>query len=431
MDGGIWNVGDTSFFANGTPIAGRDNIICNDPSYPSDLYSQNIGQRLFKKEIRGGQIWNFRNSLTTTDDILNPWNDAYEGSVNAFVPYDSINTMQHFNRFLQSMEVTKFLNKKGLMMKNTNPSLNDYRFYYTAGSDAHGSFNFSNTDFVMGVVADIHDNAMGRPSSLVYCPSGMGDAGRNVLNALKNGNVILSDGPLVSIGLNTDGINNTSEYIVGQEALPNAWDYLQAKLRIDLATTYEYGNFNECRIIIGTSRGEYPLVLSVDTTLHNETFFYNLDSLISEITNDSIQEDEYFYIRAELSCIKWYSQQAVLYKKAKENFHCFTNPIWIKKPAIIVSASDIIQDGNNITIYPNPFNSLIGFAGTLSEETAISVSVFNTLGQMVSNKYFGNFPAGEFNISYKTDFLEPGLYLIELSEGSTRHWFRAIKATGN
>jgi len=431
VDGGIWNVGDTTFYANGTPIAGHDNVICNDPAYPSDLYSQNSGQLLFKKEIRGGQIWNFRNSLTTTDEMMNPWNVNYDSGVTAFVPYDSSITMQHYNRFLQGMEVTKFFNKKGLIMKNANTSLNDYRFYFTAGSDAHGSFNFSNTDFVQGLVADIHDNAMGRPSSLVYCLAGMGNAGGNVLNALKNGNIILSDGPLVSIGLSTDGINNTSEYIVGQEALPNGYDYLQTKLRIDLATTNEYGNFNECQIIIGTSHGEYPLILAMDTTLHNETLFYNLDSLISQITNDSIQEEEYFYLRAKLSCIKWYGQQAVLYKKPKEIFHSFTNPIWIKKPAIIVSASDIIQDENNISAFPNPFNSLIGFAGNLPEETSITVSVFNLLGQIASKKCFGNFHAGEFNISYKTDFLEPGLYLIELSEGSTRHWFRAIKAAEN
>ncbi|MEI6851565.1 MAG: hypothetical protein WCL06_01935 [Bacteroidota bacterium] len=74
MNGGIWNVGDTAFLANNTSIPGHDVVICNDPALLSDIYSSNQSQNLFKLPLKGGQIWNDRNSLATTDDILNPWN---------------------------------------------------------------------------------------------------------------------------------------------------------------------------------------------------------------------------------------------------------------------------------------------------------------------------------------------------------------------
>jgi len=431
INGGIWNVNDPGFIANGAQIAGHDVVICNDLSYSSDLFSQNSSQKLYKDKLKGGQIWNYRNAMMTTDQKWNPWNVMYDSGIAAFVPYDSANTYYHYNRFLQGLEVSKFLNKKGLMMKNSNNNLLNYRFFMSAGSDAHGDFNYSNTNFVYGLTLDISDAVIGMPSTVVYCPSGKGNAGGNVLSSLENGHVVFSDGPLVSLGLSTDGIDNTNEYIVGDEVLPNGWDYLQAKLRIDLATTSEFGNFNQCQIIIGTSHGEYPLTLTIDTTLHNETLSYNLDSLISQITNDSILDNEYFYVRAELSCIKYYGLESVLRKKAKEIFHCFTNPIWIRKPIIFVSTNDIFQDKNNLTVYPNPFNHFIGITGNLSEEASMNISVFNMLGQRLSNKSYDNFQVGEFTISYNTDFLEPGLYMIEINAGSGRQWFRAVKSAGN
>ena len=63
--------------------------------------------------------------------------------------------------------------------------------YYSAGTDAHGSFNYTNTDDVfLGAFTsyDVHDNAVGKLSTLTYCPNGMGANGQHILSALKNGN---------------------------------------------------------------------------------------------------------------------------------------------------------------------------------------------------------------------------------------------------
>ena len=184
IGGGSWNVGDSAFPANGTAWYGYDQITCNNTGAASDLYSSTPAQYLFKSTIRGGEIWNTRNFLTTTDEMMNPWNVEYSSSVTGFVPYAPNDPMYHMNRFVSGFETTKFLNIKGLQEKNANAALQGYRFYYTAGSDAHGSFNTSNTDFVYGLVASIHDNAIGKPSTVVYCPQGMGADGSGILHTL-------------------------------------------------------------------------------------------------------------------------------------------------------------------------------------------------------------------------------------------------------
>ena len=89
----------------------------------------------------------------------------------------------------------------------------------------------------MGLTADINEAAIGKPTMLVYCPQGMGSDGRNVLSAMESGNILISDGPLVSIGISTDEVDSTSEFIPGQEALLDSSHYFQSELLVDLVTT--------------------------------------------------------------------------------------------------------------------------------------------------------------------------------------------------
>ena len=117
VDGGIWNVGDTGYFDNGTSVPGYDQVICNDISSASDVYSLNPTQMLFKNYLLGGEIWNFRNGLFTTDEIMDPWNDNYDSDVTGFAPYNIDNSLYHSNRLLSNFEASKFFWRKGLIEK--------------------------------------------------------------------------------------------------------------------------------------------------------------------------------------------------------------------------------------------------------------------------------------------------------------------------
>ncbi|MFH0865813.1 MAG: T9SS type A sorting domain-containing protein [Bacteroidota bacterium] len=429
VDGDIWNVGDAGFYANGTAVPGNDVVICNDLSVPSDLYSQNTGQFLFKKEIKGGEIWNCRNAIATTGEAENPWNAEYDPGIDPFSAYDTANTSWHWNRLLQNMEVIKFLNKKGLTEKNNNPSLSSYRFYFTAGSDAHGSFNYSNTDFVMGMVADIHDNALGRPATVTYCPSGMGTQGENVLKALQNGNTVMSDGPLITAGidLNNDG---QDDFICGDEVLPDVWQYVDAKIHIQIANIPEYGNIEKGKLVFGTQNSEHIFMLNVTPGTLNENISLSLDSLVTQMEQyDTIQDWEYFYVRAELQTHKNFDSLSIIYRDTAQDYHAITNPLWVKKPAVIASNHDIEFDPE-IKYYPNPFTDELTVFLNLKKSADITCEIFDITGRLVYKAVPQSFPEGEHLMKIITENLSQGIYSLHLSINNFRKISKHTKIYG-
>lgn len=426
VDGGIWNISDSSFFPNNTAIPGNDVVICNTTTVPSDVYSTNIQQHLFKALIKGGEIWNSRYTMGTTDEYLNPWNVEYDSGTEAFAPYDtSTNKQYHMNRFLQNLEVTRFLNKKGLISKNSNPTLQSYRFYMTAGSDAHGSFNYSNTEFVMGLTGDINDNAIGKPSTLVYCPGGMGANGENILKALKNGRAILSDGPIISIGIDTLA-NNNPQFVSGDEAILTSAAYQNASISIKLKSTYEYGTINTAKLIFGTVNGEIPLVLNLNGAAYNFQINLSLDSLEQSIqTIDTIAENEFYYIRAEMSTLKNYGAKNQIFCKNNDIFRSYTNPIWVKKaPGIVTTTYENIESLKNINIYPNPFDNNAEISFFNDKSAIVVVDVFDSQGKLIQH-ISRNYPSG--NNTLLVDPGKKGIFIFRFSSNGFNKFIKAVK----
>ena len=419
IGGGNWNVGDTAFPANGTAWYGYDQISCNNTGAASDLYSQTPAQYLFKSTIRGGEIWNTRNFLTTTDEMMNPWNVEYSSSVTGFVPYTQNDPMYHRNRFASGFETTQFLNLKGLQEKNANPSLQGYRFYYTAGSDAHGSFNTSNTDFVYAMVASIHDNAIGKPSTVVYCPQGMGIGGSNILQALDNGNAVMSDGPLLTLNIDTDANFSTIEGIVGEEILPDVNEYYQARLLLNLRTTAEFGSYQSLRIVAGTTDGEHEIQIPAISFPNDFSLSMSMDSLMNEILSpDSISENEYFYLRCEVITYADYAGFTAIHACAGDTFHCYTNPIWIKRPQNPTGISSHTILENQIQIFPNPANDVVCIKAEKKswDNAVLSLSDLTSCSVMKSISFH---PDEEGKFYLNVENLSSGVYYLSLTSSSS------------
>jgi hypothetical protein len=419
MNGGVWNVGDTSYLPNNTPIPGHDVVICNDPAIASDLLSTTPAQNIFKLPLKGGQIWNDRNSLFTTGDILNPWNVENSSSVDAFAAYDTSNSQWHYNRMLQGLEVMKFCFKKGLIAKNADSTLNSYKFFLSAGTDAHGSFNYSNTEFTLGVSGEINDNAVGKLGILAYCPQGMGHNGQNILKALRNGHTIMSDGPIITMGLNTNG-DAAPEYISGDEAKLSYNVYRDTKINLRMQSSADYGELNSIKLILGTQRGEFAVNIPLGSSQYAMSINLNLDSLVQSLHNmDTLGGNEYYYLRCELSTLKDYGVQSNLYKRSSQAFHCYANPIWIRKPVDITAIADVsTKPGFSANVFPNPFNNITNLNFELDKTTDVMVSLIDI--------------AGKEEVVWSQKNCEKGKHSLELlSDKSTGFWFIRIKAGEN
>ncbi|MBD3637904.1 MAG: T9SS type A sorting domain-containing protein [Crocinitomicaceae bacterium] len=376
VNGGVWNLGHSGFEPNGNtyPFTGGS-IICNDLSADSDILSASPNE-LVKEGIKGSQIWNLRATLAVSGlsgNQLDPFDVTNTAS--SMVQIDTTSFGFHLKRFRQGQEVVNYVNQLGLALKNTQPGIINWKLYYSAGSDAHGSFNSSNTDD-FGGTGDIHNNAVGKLNTLTYCPNGMGSNGEEVLKSLYNGNTTLSDGPILTIGISTDGNNLSNELIMGQDEVlytnPN-----DVFINFHYTTTPEFGDITTLSFIVGTSAGEYKINLPLSFTNGDHVQSYNLLQLTDSVLG-STPTGEYLYVRAELQTFVDYSTMTGIYRTDFDYFHSFTNPIWINWNEHATTP----ESDNSFSIYPNPTSQSIVIE-LINFENVETLQVFDNSGRLI------------------------------------------------
>jgi len=149
----------------------------------------------------------------------------------------------------------------------------------------------------LGVSGQVTDNAIGQLSSLVYCPQGMGTNGTNILNAMKNGRLILSSGPIVGFEIDTDNTNNIPEILLGSDTIIDFIDCANININVFAANSVEYGDIIRKQIIIMTETDKTYSNLPEDTATYQLNL---LNFLNSNFTSPEDYLDKWFLIRAEI-----------------------------------------------------------------------------------------------------------------------------------
>lgn len=421
VDGGIWNLGSSGFPGNGNnyPQTGG-NIISNDPSAPSDILSSEE-MVLIKEGLVGAQIWNVRNTLETTGDELDPW-DVDNGG-DGFTVVDTNSYGHHVKRFRQGQEIVNYINQLGLKMKNESDGYQNWKLFYSAGADAHGSFNFSNTDDFAGF-GKINDNAVGKVNTLVFCPDGMKNDGSGVLEALKNGRNTLSDGPILAIGISENGADNINEIFMGDDAIINLKNTDTYFLNFNYATTAEFGDVQWFKFYVGTESGEQQIELG-DTWGHqgNNHEFIALDDVLEKIWGaGAIPQKEYFYIRAEMQTLVDLTSNANVYRTNYNIHHSFTNPIWIKY-------DEVLPEVNELTLVtrPNPFFQDFYLDIKTTEETDVKLGIYDPTGKLIlMNEYHVNL-SKTIHITENDLLLAQGTYIIRAITANEQAEIKVVK----
>lgn len=421
VNGYIWNLGDDGFPDNNStfPKTGG-NIICNDVTAASDVYSNEAG-KLIKDGLSGAQIWNVRNNLESTGDELDPWDIDNGGD--GFTAVDTASYGHHIKRFRQGQEIVNYINQLGLKMKTQNDTIKNWKMYFSAGADAHGSFNFSNTDD-FGGFGTINDNAVGKVNSLVYCPEGMKIDGGGVLEALRKGRVVLSDGPVLSIGISEDGNNSINEILMGDDKVIDIAFLDDYYLNFDFSTSTEFGEIQSIQFIVGSQSRE--MTLKVDTNLYLTGVVnanVDLESLILETLGENeIPLDEYFYIRAELTTFRDLSSDAAVHKIGYQYHHSFTNPIWLKFTEVKAEVDFLTVQGQ-----PNPFDDMLNLSIKTKEPADVVIRFFDELGRIVFSREVYVYYTTTLVLT-ETDLpISPGSYLIRGSTDEETSITRVVK----
>ncbi len=222
-----------------------------------------------------------------------PWGseDLRDGSIQHLQIFNGRRT----DSFLRGIELWR-----GLL-------LDGYKRYIVAGSDAHGNFNRLRqikTPFVSFRESD--KQTFGLSRTLIY----LGDvypSERSILQAIKRGNCIITDGPFIGLSMrNNDGLT----FIPGDSVdnfTHNEWE-----VNISIKSSEEFGYFRELIIFLGNilKKEESEVIHKTDFDSDYEYFFEEINF------QDAVKDKGEFYIRGMLTT-------------TKGNI-CLTNPIWFK-----------------------------------------------------------------------------------------------------
>lgn len=97
-----------------------------------------------------------------------------------------------------------------LVQRYLNPT--PRKFFLAGGSDAHGDFDNKYTN-QYGITSKVaNDDAIGKVFTLVYSPSGLNQVG--ILDGMRQGAMVMSDGPAFTVWVDADG-NGASDGTVG------------------------------------------------------------------------------------------------------------------------------------------------------------------------------------------------------------------------
>lgn len=262
----------------------------------------------------GLEVWNTRKTMSSPggnlDDI-----DPFTGSNGGWVTkYDETNRESHFLPNLEK-SIEKWTN---LMEKHLNPIR---KIVITAGSDAHGDMNyFSYMKFNLERLGT-NDNALGKVRTLVYAPD---HSKLSVLDGLKNGHSIVTDGPVLLIGfdMNNDWElrKKDGDFIVG--------DVIHIPKVEHIQITIKWISYNKIPI--------KSVKLFLKKEMIHEFSPENDMSILGDARRGSKKVDIYGkfqtngYLRAE--CI---SESFIDNSGYTDRYRAYTNPIWFDTSEII------------------------------------------------------------------------------------------------
>ena len=103
----------------------------------------------------------------------------------------------------------------------------------------------------------------------------------------------------------------------------------------------------------------------------------------------------------------------------------YTDTIQVYKPNGINTLSNTVI--NTMNIVPNPTAGQANISIGLTEETSVSILVYDITGQLVATVYNGALSAGDHSIAFNTDNIVSGVYLVKVTDGKSSLLKRFVK----
>lgn len=278
----------------------------------------------------GLQFFNERNAYfsesdwSDDDDEYHPW-----GGDDSIDPFNHDWTIQ--NNAWDSDLLQGLKHWDHLMSDRLNPVR---KIFMSGGADAHGGWNYK-VYRTTSLDLTATSSAMGKVRTAVYLPEGLTDQG--ILDGLRYGRTIITDGPAVVFGIDQNGdgdIYGPEDSIIGDGPITGAVNNIFARFRFTWKSSAEFGDVVCIRLLRGSSTtGENPEVV-----WESYPYSYSGDAGGPLVTNLLPRPGETVYYRVEAYTydpagpaalpgdVSNYTYDATA---NDYNYRCFTNPIWV------------------------------------------------------------------------------------------------------
>jgi len=199
-----------------------------------------------------------------------------------------------------------------------------------------------------------------------------------------------------------------------------------------------------CGSCVGPSKTTYAVVESFKTTNPNKVFMYlcddvantsctslnswaNSNSLTNAIrfSDAKIKMTDYGTTGMPKIVVVGSSNHKVYYNSNNTvNGTTLQTAINTAISESTVNEIEISENKSNINLFPNPSKSISNLNIYLEKTTAVEISIYNQVGQKVTNVFNGKLNAGENNLELNTSELSAGLYFININDSEG---FKVIK----
>jgi hypothetical protein len=261
------------------------------------------------------------------------------------------------------------------------------RVFLTGGSDAHGDFNYT-TSLALDSYAT--DNAIGRVQTVARVPGPYGPGNlppaEAILDAVRLGRMVVTDGPFVEMGIDRDNDGDwyeTEDLQLGDQgsANPNA----SLPMRIRWASLPEFGPITSVRIFAGSTTAT-SLLLAFDPTLSGEGY---LGSSQLDLRDSHLHGPHYFRVEC-------------LTSDGDAGHRAYANPIWVD----FSTTADVVDGWAPVSVAPprvapDPSSGTIRIEFALTKGASVGCTIHDAAGRRVRRLSEGQrFSAGGHKVEW-------------------------------
>jgi hypothetical protein len=193
------------------------------------------------------------------------------------------------------------------------------------------------------------------------------------------------------------------------DSLMSPGAFHDARLVFHAVSDSVFGIFDTITLIIGSEQELYTHHLPIPASINHQASF-RLDSLLHEaMQGDTLDFKKFIFLRSELKTRKHYGVQSGLYCTTIQEFHSYTNPVWIsiQQPLVSVNEND---DGEFFSLFPNPAREQINIDFFHNGTFKGNISIFDYTGRLMFTEQISSV-AGMHTVDISQ--LAPGLYFLK------------------